>query len=570
METKYDTYYTQLNKELDEIINEESFQGTGASSKAFGFWYLKNELKLVNNDINEILIDGSNDQGVDAYYLDEEKHILNIYQFKLPEKGNFKKEIDQSAITKVYLTINNLINNPSSRVNNMNNEGFKNLTDLVKNSKIYGINIVFVSFNLGIKAVDSLNIIANQEAYLNPDIEFTHEIVNRDKIINLYDRLHRNNSLNLTFEYKNLQPSNSVSETNGDTAIESWVGVINAVQLVKAIGDNLSSIFDENIRLYENKSRINEGIKSTARDARTANMFYFYNNGITLICDDAKNSPGSNNIALSGVSIVNGAQTVNSLANLYDTDSLQKEVAVLIRIIKIKNYEQRAKITEYLNSQTPIKESYFIANNSIIRALQEEMFQFEYYLERQINEYSYKDKYQDMSAFKGYQILPVADAVQHYVGAYVNHKAAQAKSGKSVLFNQNSIEDNIKDISAKKVIDSDKVYRKIASVITKYRRNRRNINNHEFSDYLDIPKETYNSDLYSFLNTGDILMLNTVTNIQNVNNKLNTDDAIKQAIALIKDTIAQSNDLNSQAPATLTKSNKLFEKIQESVNSNKN
>ena len=139
-----------------------------------------------------------------------------------------------------------------------------------------------------------------------------------------------------------------------------------------------------------------------------------------------------------------------------------------------------------------------------------------------------------------------------------------------MLFNQNSIEDNIKDISAKKVIDSDKVYRKIASVITKYRRNRRNINNHEFSDYLDIPKETYNSDLYSFLNTGDILMLNTVTNIQNVNNKLNTDDAIKQAIALIKDTIAQSDDLNSQAPATLTKSNKLFEKIQESVNSNKN
>nr|WP_290368227.1 AIPR family protein [Periweissella fabaria] len=320
------------------------------------------------------------------------------------------------------------------------------------------------------------------------------------------------------------------------------------------------------MRLYENKSKINEGIKKTARDSRSATMFYFYNNGITLICDKAKNSPGNGAIALSGVSIVNGAQTVNSLASLAKNDSLDENVDILIRIIQIKEYEQRAKITEYLNSQTPIKESYFIANNSIIRKLQEDLFEKAYYLERQINEYEYKCQYQDMTKFENYHILPVENAVQHYVGAYVNNKAAQAKSGKSVLFDQNNIEENIKDISAEKVIMSDVLYAKISSIITLYRKNRRNPNNSEFSDYLGIDKSNYISDLYSFLNTGDILLLNSVTNIKRNKPSLTIDESIKESIDLIRDIISSDEQFKDQAPATLTKSNRLFESVQNSIN----
>lgn len=51
------------------------------------------------------------------------------------------------------------------------------------------------------------------------------------------------------------------------------------------------------------------------------------------------------------------------------------------------------KITEYLNSQNPIKYSYFIANHTIIRDLQETLENKGYYLERQINEFDYKKHY---------------------------------------------------------------------------------------------------------------------------------------------------------------------------------
>lgn len=61
------------------------------------------------------------------------------------------------------------------------------------------------------------------------------------------------------------------------------------------------------------------------------------------------------------------------------------------------------KITQYLNSQTPIKDSYFVANHSIVRELQNKLFDKKYYLERQINEATYKEKYENKDIKKVWQ-----------------------------------------------------------------------------------------------------------------------------------------------------------------------
>ena len=61
-----------------------------------------------------------------------------------------------------------------------------------------------------------------------------------------------------------------------------------------------------------------------------------------------------------------------------------------MRIIEIADYDERMRITEYLNSQTQIKASYFVANHPIIRDLQESLLEKGYFLERQVNEYQFK------------------------------------------------------------------------------------------------------------------------------------------------------------------------------------
>lgn len=62
---------------------------------------------------------------------------------------------------------------------------------------------------------------------------------------------------------------------------------------------------------------------------------------------------------------------------------------------------------------------------------------------------------------------------------------------------------------------------KMKKVVTMYRKDRRNAKNNEFATCLGIKPSEYNSDLYSFVNTGDILILNTVINIQKDNSRLN-------------------------------------------------
>lgn len=66
---------------------------------------------------------------------------------------------------------------------------------------------------------------------------------------------------------------------------------------------------------------------------------------------------------------VNGCQSLNVLYNARKKGKLNHEVCILIRIIEISDYGERMRITEYLNSQTPIRDSYFIANHPVVREL---------------------------------------------------------------------------------------------------------------------------------------------------------------------------------------------------------
>lgn len=567
MITKYDSYHDKIENVTKKIVNDQGFSGSGANSQAFGYWFLEHSTNLSNEDINESMIDGNGDNGIDAYVYNEEDKTLALYQFKWPHAKNVNGEIDQSAILKMFQGVETLMTGDQERSNV--NSGFDSLAELISDKEVFEINIYFVSYNKGIVSEENKSIVTQKENKFSENMKFNVHIIDRDNIINLYDKLQRNNNVSISLKYSNIQSSYSVE---GDKNIESWVGAVKATDLISAISNKLDYVFDENIRLYEKKSKINEGITKTACDMKAAKMFYFYNNGITIICDKAKNSPGSNSIRLDGISIVNGCQTVTSLVNASNLGKLREDVNLLVRIIQINTYGERELITEYLNSQTPIKESYFVANNSNIRELQKELLKKDYFLERQINELSYKIKYGENvdKKFNDDHVLKLEDVVQHYVAAFKNKHASQAKRGKGSLFDKNNVEEMLSGINAEKVIEAEKDYGKIAQVITKYRKNRRNNENEEFSSFLGIKKEKYNSDEYMFVNTSDLLILNAVENLKKRKIKKNNkhedfNDLIIKAIDIIKTTINENESLKKSAPALVTKNATLYKKVQEKI-----
>ncbi|TBW88017.1 hypothetical protein EQ808_16760, partial [Staphylococcus hominis] len=127
--------------------------------------------------------------------------------------------------------------------------------------------------------------------------------------------IQRQNTLSLALIYTSLQQAYTVKD------IESYIGLINRKDLINSIKDKIGVIYDENIRLLEKKSKVNDNIKKTA-SSDSSDMFYFYNNGITFICDNIQNSPNSRSAKLDGASIVNGCQTVTSLFETYQEGKL--------------------------------------------------------------------------------------------------------------------------------------------------------------------------------------------------------------------------------------------------------
>ena len=188
-------------------------------------------------------------------------------------------------------------------------------------------------------------------------------------------------------------------------------------------------------------------------------------------------------------------------------------------------------------------------------------------MERQINEYEYKKTHGTVEEDK--VVIPLEKTIQYYVGYWINKYASLAKSGKAGLFDKNKIEELLRGISDERVIEAMACYNEIAKVLTMYRKTRRNEHKDEFSRYIGVEQEWLLENIQDFLfmNTGDILILNTVQNLKGRYNQLaleerSVDKLIADAVFVIKDVIKSEQGVNISG---LTKSASVFAKVQERV-----
>lgn len=557
--TKYDSYYSKITEQLEILKADNEYR---TRSMAFAHWYLSKYQKLDDQQIGEALIDGADDLGIDAIIIDEEAKALSVFQFKFPsKKETVLKEIDQGDVLKTWNGFETLINNGIEYTGK--NTRFAEFKEQLEETLITQFRIFFVSYNKGVVA-NRPTIESKVEKFHNDtgsDVDVMyHDIY---VIANIYERLNRKNNIKISLKYKQMLSSYNVASRN----INSFEGFVSAEDLVEAISPHIATIFDENIRLYEYGSKVNEGINRTATSTDQADMFFFYNNGVVFICDKGANSLASNRIVIEGASVVNGCQTLNVLYNAKQRGKLRAEVCLPVRIIEIADYGERMKITEYLNSQTQIKASYFVANHPIVRDLQESLLEKGFFLERQVNEYQFKKE-------KGVEVgdkdvIQLESTIQYFVGYWNNRNASSAKREKNTLFDKVKIEDLLSTINADKVIEALVAYRRISEVLTFYRKMRRNNAKTEFANYISVSQEWLieNNDSFRFMNTGDIILLNCVSNLKHKYDELGLagvplDELIVEAIFLVRDIVNSDSETNM---STITKSAALFEKAQQTI-----
>jgi len=346
-----DQRVNKLIEENSSLFNELTQDAEIQKSYSF---LLLGVAAYLNFDVAEAvqcITDGGNDGGFDAAYISHSgEGALNVVLFQSKYTRNLEKEnaFPANAIEKSINTIKNIFD-PSRQMllNDKSNEVVDDVRAFIADGSIPYV--TFVMINNGIKwNQDAQNYIDN-EFKGQKQVEFVYynhnDII---KYINKHGKI--NEILTLTgiaikedFNYK-----------------EVILGRVSVKEIARILDKNGDDLLDRNIRKYLGINSVNKAIRDTlVDDAKRAN-FFFYNNGITMICSDFKYNALQKEdwrVQANGLQIINGGQTCKTihdvLSNNPDIDF--SSTTVLLRLYAVGDDKSVIDgITRATNSQNPV------------------------------------------------------------------------------------------------------------------------------------------------------------------------------------------------------------------------
>ena len=157
---------------------------------------------------------------------------------------------------------------------------------------------------------------------------------------------------------------------------KAYVTTVPGSFLYKVYRKHRAKLFSANVREYLGSRRsdanINNGIKQSAQEAPAD--FWVYNNGLTVLVhayDVLKDKRGLLTLKVTGLSIVNGAQTTGALGSISRVPS--GDVQVPVRFVVTSDRDTIFDIIEFNNSQNKVTASDFRSRDQVQRRLRDEI-----------------------------------------------------------------------------------------------------------------------------------------------------------------------------------------------------
>ncbi len=157
---------------------------------------------------------------------------------------------------------------------------------------------------------------------------------------------------------------------------QAYTGVLPAIEYMKIItdenGEIRKSLFDDNIRDYQDLNTVNKGIKLTL-ESDSKDKFAIFNNGVTLVARELKVTRDI--FKIEDFQIVNGCQTSHVLFG--GRIQLPAEVHVPLKVVVTTDEEVTNEIIKSTNRQTAIKEEDLSALTDFEKKLEQFYVSFE-------------------------------------------------------------------------------------------------------------------------------------------------------------------------------------------------
>lgn len=398
--------------------------------EAFSLLCLSSLLRVDFDEARGSVTDGAEDRGIDAVYLDERfgRRVIHLFQFKCHSKfSGSNRNFPSAEIDKLLSFIVDCFGQV---------EGFLDTCNALLRQKVLDI---WDFVNAGACQVEvhlcsnGERLVPDQKARFEASLaKFKFFHLNESDLDTLSDTLSHRSAAVREVDLRIVEEQ-VYERTDGN--VRAVIGTVRGDEFIAALTDPIKpsqldpDLFEENVRVYLGEQNdINRRIFDTAV-SNEAGMFWYFNNGITIVCERFSYQPGFKNapLRLLNPQVVNGGQTSHALfqASMASFDSLQR-VRLLVRIIETQDRSLYAKVAEATNSQTPIRSRDLRSNDPVLVRLEASLLQHEWHLDRKRDQHSKIDENRRIDALKLGQVWL----------AYVRAEPDKAKTASDRIFGE--------------------------------------------------------------------------------------------------------------------------------------
>lgn len=384
-------FYEIVDRRITELIgvfkdNDFLKKQNGSGKKSFGFllWFLEKYLPETElSELDKFITEGEDDSSCDIIFSNSdqlENEIFYVVQAKWFAKQNINSTNGINREIRACLSDFRMVlgGKKNSNVNQNFNRQYEKLIEHKRNNG--KIKFVFLAlcdgstvkldeyigdFITSLVSFEFVDFYTLKQQFI--EIEYkgikTHNPLETPYIPRL--------SFRLEFEInQNIYISNP---------FKSCIFIVRPKQIYELFEKFGQSLFYKNIRNPLPSSYFNEEIENTILNNPI--NFWYFNNGITAITENiADFHADSTCVDVKGVQVINGAQTVYSIYKAYkfaddSKRSLMNEHGrITLRIVTTGGEDFDLKVTRYTNSQNPISERDFHANDEVQKRLQYDFF----------------------------------------------------------------------------------------------------------------------------------------------------------------------------------------------------
>ncbi len=331
-------------------------------SAAFTVMVMKTALGLDDSDAIDALVDGGDDFGVDAVHWTAPRggvFKVMLVQTKLKKRLDAESHFEEGGVRGMIDAVRTLLDvNADFTGNPRLLTKIAPIRALVGQGNIPQVTAVLANNGRRWTAAAQKRI---DNARLGDQVDWVH--VGPDRMIEL---LRPQASIDATLQ---LTGKYMVEEFDFRRALIGRVAVGELARLFAEHGDQL---LERNVRRFlgMGDSRINQGIAATLKDPAEHANFYFYNNGLTVICRKFRHhglQDRDTPVQVEGMQIVNGGQTSQVVARVLAEMPEKPDASVLLRIYELEDDAAQVvnNITYATNSQNPVVLSDLKANDPI-------------------------------------------------------------------------------------------------------------------------------------------------------------------------------------------------------------